>query len=317
MGRHDQLFKDLLQAFFGDFLRIVVPGIAPRLRPGEAEFLPKEYFTARPEGRRRELDLVARVPTERGEPEVVLVHVEVEGRARASMARRLWEYSMLVGLEYEAPVLPIVLYLRGGRPDVTKETFRRELFGEELVLFHYFALGLSRSQAERYLRRPEPLAWALAALMRPGSWQPSRHKLECLRSVAKADLDDERRVLLVDCVETYLQLEDEEAARFAASLAETANREVQAMEMTWSQKLEQKGLVRGRQEGIAEGRQEGIAEGRQEGMRALVLDLIEKRFGSLPAEARRRVEAIDSPQELSRLAARVLDARSLEEMGLG
>lgn len=300
MGRHDQLFKDLLKAFFGDFLVIVAPAIAARLRPAEAEFLSQEYFSRRPEGRRRELDLVARVPTLDGEPEAVLVAVEIEARARASMGRRLWEYAALLGVHHRAPVLPVVVYLRGGRPDLTLQTYRQEIFGQDLAHFSYFAFGLCPSRAERYLRRPEPLAWALAALMRPGSWPPSRHKLECLRRIAGAKLDDDRRVLLVDCVETYVELEGEEAATFEAALEEEQNREVQAMEMTWSEKLEHKGLERGR----------------QEGMRSLLLTQMENRFGPLPAKIRTQVEAIESPEELSRLAARVLDARSLEEMGL-
>lgn len=320
MGRHDQLFKDLLAAFLGDFLQIVVLGIAPRLRAAAADLLPTEHFTDHPEGRRRELDLVARVPTSTGEPEVTLVHVEVEGHARRGMARRFWEYSMLLRLKHRAPVLPIVVYLRGGEPDVTKNALREELFGEELVVFHHFAFGLARSEAERYVRRPEPLAWSLAALMRAGAWAPSRHKLECLRPIARADLDEARRFLLVNCVETYLELDEAETARFETLLAEESNQEVAAMEMTWAEKLEHKGLERGRREGIDEGRREGIDEGlqqgRREGMRALLLDLLEKRFGPLSRETRQAVGAIDSPQELSRLAERVLEARSLDEMGL-
>jgi Domain of unknown function (DUF4351) len=109
-------------------------------------------------------------------------------------------------------------------------------------------------------------------------------------------LNDDRRGLLVNCVGTYIQLEGEEAARFAAALEEEQNGEVQAMEMTWFDKVEHKG--------------------RQQGMQSLILGQMEKRFGPLPAETRKRVEAIDSTEELNRLAARVLDARSLDEMGV-
>jgi Domain of unknown function (DUF4351) len=312
MGRHDQLFKRLFELFLSDLLRLVAPGIARRLRVGEAELLPQEYFAGRPDGRRRELDLVARVPTAEGEPEAILVAVEAEARARASMGRRLWEYASLLGIHHALPVLPVVVFLRGGAPDITRQAYLQALFGEELAHFFFYAFGLSRSQAEQYLQRPEPLAWALAALMRRGSWTPSRHKLECLRRIASADLDDERRFLLVNCVETYLELEGEEAARFTAALAEEPNREVQAMEMTWSEKLEHKGLERGR----AQGRQEGREQGRQEGMRSLLLGLMEKRLGPLPTDVRRQVEAIDSAEELSRLAGRVLDARSWEDIGV-
>ncbi len=57
-------------------------------------------------------------------------------------------------------------------------------------------------------------------------------------------------------------------------------------------------------------------EGRTEGARDLVLDLLGQRFGSLSQEVQRRVAAIASPEELSRLAKRVYQVESLEELGL-
>ena len=74
---HDQLSKSLIKLFFPDFLRLIDPESAPRLRAGEATFLDKEDFTDWPAGDRRELDLLAKVPVERKEWPL-LVHVEIE-----------------------------------------------------------------------------------------------------------------------------------------------------------------------------------------------------------------------------------------------
>jgi flagellar biosynthesis/type III secretory pathway protein FliH len=98
--------------------------------------------------------------------------------------------------------------------------------------------------------------------------------------------------------------------------------------MTWAEKFEaqaverglQRGLEEGRergmQEGIQEGRQKGRQEGRQEGMREMLLYQLERRFPPLPDEVSRRLSAIDSQAELTRLAEKVISARSLEELGL-
>ena len=59
-----------------------------------------------------------------------------------------------------------------------------------------------------------------------------------------------------------------------------------------------------------------IEEGRQEGMRELVLRLLARRFAPLPAAVARRVSAMVSSEELATLADRLLEARSLEELGL-
>jgi hypothetical protein len=51
-------------------------------------------------------------------------------------------------------------------------------------------------------------------------------------------------------------------------------------------------------------------------MRETLLHQLESRFPPLPDEVSRRLSAIESKDELTRLAERVLSARSLEELGL-
>ena len=308
MTDHDQFFKNLLREFFGDLLRIVVPDLAQRLRVEEPTFLETELFTRFPEGRRRQLDLVARVSSVEGKPEIVLVHVEIEGEARRKMGRRLMNYAMQLWLEHERPVVPIVVYLEGGKPDVTREELGIEVFGQRFFSFWHLAFGLEKSSAAQYLVRPEPLAWGLAALMAPGARTTARHRLACLRPITAAELNDRQRFLLVNCVETYVQLDPTAREEYEALLAEKGNEEVAIMEMTWADRL--------RQEGFEVGVREGIKEGEEKGKRDLVLHLLERRFGPLPRATVKRVRALTSSEELSRLAARVLDAPSLEDLGL-
>lgn len=304
MTSHDQLFKDLLTSFFGDLLLLAAPRLARRLRPEAARFLSGELHTDLPEGSRRELDLVAEVPSREGEPELVLVHVEVEATARRGIGRRLWRYAMQLRLRHDRPVLPLVLFLAGGPRGIVWRTERERLWEVELATFRYLAWGLRASSAERFARREEPLAWALAALMRPRRWRPGRHKLACLRSIARADLDEARRFLLANCVETYLQLEDDEQAEYERLRDGDDDVEVREMEMTWAERMEKEYTER------------GVARGQLAGMRRLVLHLAERRWGGLDESARRRVEAMDSADALERLADRLLTARSPEEAGL-
>ena len=106
---HDQLFKDLLQTFFGDLLHIVLPGIAWHLDPARIRFLRDEHFTDLPVGRRRQVDLLAEVATRGGSPELVLVHVEIEARSHRRMARRLARYAMALHLRHAQPLVPMVV----------------------------------------------------------------------------------------------------------------------------------------------------------------------------------------------------------------
>lgn len=306
---HDQLFKTLLRRFFDDFLRIVLPEMATRLRLDRIRFLENELFTDVPDGEQRRLDLVAQVETSSGATELLLVHVEVEARARGRrMDHRMWRYAMQLRLRHRKPVIPIVLYLRGGPPDVTERVVEERFADRPLASFCYFVFGLARSEAADYLERPETLAPALASLMKHEGRSVAEHKLACLRPVARASVDDAARFLLVNCIETYVQLDDTTREEFERLLANEPTKEVAEMEMTWADTIEAKGLEKGMEK--------GLEKGRMDGMRSVIEEQLERRFGELPPRSRKRLAEIDSADGLSDLAGRVLDARSLRDLGL-
>src|SRR5436305_9880682 len=113
-GGHDQLFKDLIRTFSGDFLRLAAPGIASRLDLGGLEFLPTESWTDLPRGARRQPDLLARALAVGDGTPPVLLHIEVELRYRSALPARLWRYNRLISLRHDLAVHSVVLYLRGG-----------------------------------------------------------------------------------------------------------------------------------------------------------------------------------------------------------
>jgi len=168
---HDQLFKRVLEKFLKEFLELFFPAVARRLDFGTVTFLDKELPLDFPKGTTRQVDVVARLETHEGEPDIVLVHVEVQSRPERDFARRMFEYSALLWLRDRAPIFPVVLYLQGGK-GLTDEEYRLSLFGRELFRFRYATVGLARLRAEEYVGT-EPLGVALAALM-PGRGTPTR-----------------------------------------------------------------------------------------------------------------------------------------------
>jgi hypothetical protein len=208
---HDQVFKDLLGTFLLDLLTLVAPEPAGRLDLSRWKFLDKEVFTDWPRGRRRELDLLAEVPLAGRTDRTALVHVEIEARSGPQMGSRFAGYYMQIQLRHGRPVVPILLGLRRGRPGVHFNSVTDAALGPEIGRFSYYSLALSGLFAEEYLAKDQPLAWALAALMRPGSMSRAEHKMACLRRIVAASLADRHRMPLVNCVETYLQLTGRDA----------------------------------------------------------------------------------------------------------
>jgi hypothetical protein len=305
MPPHDRLFKSLLRAFLPDLLRLVAPGVAARLRLSRATFLDKELLAEGVHGGRREADLVARIPFRDGG--TLLVHVEIEARARRTMPQRLRIYAHRIQSLYDGQLLTILLNLHGGAPGIQRMRLEKEIPEPELSSFQYIAFGLAGCAAADYLERPEPLAWALAAVMRSGPMSRAEHKLACLRRIATARLNRDRKLLLKNFVEEYLTLTLEQAGEYKLLSARNQNREVLDMWMTWSEKIEEKG----RKEGLRLGQEKG----KKDGMRELLLHLLAQRFGPLPEAVRRQVEAITSTRRLTSLASKVLTARSLRDLG--
>jgi hypothetical protein len=194
---HDQLFKDLLRAFFREFMELFFPDVAARLDFSTVTFLDKEVFTDVPQGRQRTLDLVAQVQTLDGKRELVLIHTEVESQPkRRTFGKRMHEYYMMLRLRHRLPVLPVVACLSRGAGGLGTEVYEESLFGKPVLRFEYWRVGVSDLSAEEYLSSKNPLAYGLAALMQPGERHPAELKVECLLGIARALIDAARKALL-------------------------------------------------------------------------------------------------------------------------
>jgi hypothetical protein len=208
-------------------------------------------------------------------------------------------------------VIPIALCLRGGPPGISLGSVADAELGPTTNHFRFYLFCLEGSRAEDFLARDQPLGWALAALMRPETLSRAEHKMACLQRIAAAPLDDLRRFLLVNCVETYLQLTGRDAEELAALQARGHAEEVRSMgtrRLSWAEQFEEKGWYKGVES--------GWNQGMEVGARQTLLRLLGARFGPLSDDVKQRVEAIHSVERLNQIAEHLLVARSLEEMDL-
>ena len=243
--RHDQLLKTVLWTFFPELIDLVEPELARRLDPEGLESLDKELFTDLPQGRRREVDLLVRASLKDGAPRLVLVHVEIEGEFRSSHRVRMLNYYLQIrGRFPREPVLPIAIYLKGGPTGHEILNCVENVAGFEVLRFRFHGLGLSQEFAENHLDRANTLGWALASLMRSQRFQPAEQKLECLRRIASAGLDEARSYLLANIVETYLVLTGAEEERYKRKLTSELYEEVQIMQLTWKRSTTTAGTAR-------------------------------------------------------------------------
>jgi hypothetical protein len=171
------------------------------------------------------------------------------------------------------------------------------LFGQDYARLDYWRIPLGALNAEEYLKAEPVLGAALASLMdaQPGGRIDLR--LAALERIASSGLDAARQYLLVNFVETYLTLNEDEQAVYEGLLAEGGHMAVQALEMTWGEKL----------------RQEGREEGTLATKREMLLDVLRLRFGAVPETLMDTIMQADESR-LSQMFHRAVLASSLEEL---
>ncbi|HXG10230.1 MAG TPA: DUF4351 domain-containing protein [Gemmataceae bacterium] len=302
---HDQRFKTLIQAFFGDFLQLFFASWAQRLDCAAVEWLDKEVFPDPPEGPRRVLDLVAKVPTRQavpgqrsGEPEhwLALVHIEIESPDKATPLRpRMFRAYVHLRDRHELPVLPIALYLQVGLDGIGIDVYEERFWELQPVHFEYLYVGLPALDAVQYVEGENWLGVALAALMRIPPERAAWLGAEALRRLKDAPLTEQRRFLLGECVQAYLPLNEEQRREFDRLLATGPYRGVQAMNITWYER--------------------GVEKGVEKGQRELLREQLEERFGPLSLSVVDRLEQLPADR-LKALGRAMLRAQSLRELGL-
>ncbi|HLK56051.1 MAG TPA: DUF4351 domain-containing protein [Chthonomonadaceae bacterium] len=299
---HDQLFKDLLQAFFREFMELFFPEVAIRLDFTRVTFIDKETFTDVPTGAQRRADLVAQVYTLEGQPEIILTHIEVESDRTGDFPPRMSEYYMMLRLRRRLPVYPIVVYLSPGAGGITTERYEERVFDQLINLLIYQAVGLPDLQADDYLALANPLGPALSALMKASRLGKVAQKYQSLRAIAKSQINDARKALLTNIVETYLKLSPQQNAEFQQLVTDPESKEVLEMISVYEQ--------RGIEKGIEQGIEQGIVRGKRE----TLLRQLRLKFGDLPEGLQARIEALSDPDELDLLSDRIITAQNLEEV---
>ncbi len=295
---HDHLFKELLGAFFREFLELFVPDLAAQLRPGPIVFEDKETFDDLLTGHRHVMDLVARVRLRGGAGEIH-VHLEPQARWQRVFSQRMFDYGAVLWLRRRLPVYPIAVlsFPRPRKPQ--PDYFDIELPGLHVLRFRYRVVHLGALDWRDFEKRENPVAAALMARMHIAPEERPHVRLACLRLIARLDLDDAHTALLTGFVSTYLRLSPAEQTLFereAARVPRAERKKVMQFDGIWNEET----LAR------------GIAQGRREGALSIVHALLKNHLrGS--AQRRAAVDRLDV-RGLQRLATAAAGFESAEQL---
>jgi hypothetical protein len=314
---HDSPWKEALENRFPEFLEMLFPAIHAEVDwSRELEFLDKELqqVVQDAERGRRHADKLVKVWASDGSETWVLIHVEVQGDVEAAFAERMYVYHYRLFDRYKMDIVSL-----GVLADTTAafrpSAFRWARWGCEIA-FRFPTVKLLdwRSRWSELVASDNRFALVVMAQLEAKASveaeerQAAKFRLVRLmydRGYSRSDILELFRI-----IDWMIRLPDDLEREFLAAVYEME----EAKNMPYVISAERFGIEKGRLEGKLEGRLEGKLEGKLEGEAAILLRLIDRKYGSQALAAHReRVEQADA-QTLLEWAERVLTAETVEDV---
>jgi hypothetical protein len=272
---HDQLFKQLLETFFVDFIELFAPALPQYLQLSELTFLPQQYFTDLVDGDRKAIDILVQVPVKPNQIKegqanhTILVHIENQAASKADFNQRMFCYFAELYREYRLPIYPIALFSfdKPKRPEPNQ--LRINLPDLEVLTFNFQSIQLNQLNWRDFLENHNPVAAALMAKMNIAKKDRPKVKVECLRLLANLQLDPARTYLISGFVDAYLRLDQSEEQVFQTEIAkiQIVAEQEKVMELTTSW--------------MERGIEQGLEQGLEQERRSAISSIMELRYGSI------------------------------------
>jgi hypothetical protein len=285
---YDNFFKTILHRHFWDGLKIFHPQLYKDANKNEkVQFLEQELqkMTFDQKGSPERTDLLANVPLESGAEQLVIAHLEIQGRQGGDLPSRMNRYKEAIHLFHRKEPVGIAI-ITAQRPKGEKTFYSSEVYGVR-SLYEYINVVVKDLSDELLLDGDNRIGFVLyAAKCAWISGNDEGKKFRYLREISEMwarrgwDAEDKRIILIA--IEYLIRLNDEDYSRqfvaHVASLAESMGEEEKSM---YKSVFERVYTAQGREEGIEkgreEGREEGIGQGKIEVARSMLAD-------GLPAE---------------------------------
>lgn len=303
---HDQRFKELLREFVWELLELYFPWLAIRLVRG-LEWQPTEVFTNPPLGLVRRLDLLALVkqPLAQDKTQERLLHLEVESAdSLTEVRKKIGYYYPGIRGKHNVPVTTLAVYLRVGLQgqgwDEYAEADVSDQETEPVYRVRWRYVGLPALSAEEYLAGSNWLGVALSALMKIEPERKPWLRAEILRRLATECQENEyRKLLLINCVETYLPLEGAQEMEFLKLIREDPRyQEAKTMVLTTYDR----------------GKVDGKVEAQRETLYEVIVQLASPQCGTADESIQARLRQIEDVTLLRALVSAATTAHSWEQL---
>lgn len=313
-GRTDQdsAWKDILRQYFPEAITFFFPETAARIDWGRPyEFLDKEFAQIAPEAEvgKRYADQLVKVWLKQGEEAWLLLHVEVQAKAEAKFAARMFGYHIKIFERFGRHATGLAILCDGNarwRPEAYHVS-QPDL--ELLFRFGQVKLLDYHDRWDELEQSSNPFAVVVMAHLkaqetRKDSQSRKDWKFSLIRGMYERGYDRRDVVNLFRFIDWVMILPKGLERQFWQQL-QTYEEE---RRMPYISSVERMGIEQGIRQGIEQGIGQGI-----ERERSLILRLLARKVGELPEALQSQLQAL-SIDRLELLGEALLDFTSLADL---
>jgi hypothetical protein len=248
--------------------------------------------------------------------ERIILHAEFQRSRDETMARRVWEYNVLVECATKLPVYSVVLYLVEDGVVIESPYERRLCTGELIHWFKFRNIKLWEMSASE-LRKPG-MEGMLPLL--PLTQGGAEHEAI---DVMISDLARVKRRDLLPIAYSIAALVFPASSEESQWLKERFRPLLNLFQDSWAyqemvaegqQKGLQEGLQKGEQKGLQEGLQKGEQKGEQKTLQETCIRYVQKRFPALADHAKQQVSSVTDINRLHMVFDALMDATTADEV---
>jgi len=267
--KHDQIFKELINNFFAEFLEVFFPEVHADIDFESIKPLSEELFTDLLKGENRRVDIVIEAKL-KNQDTLIIIHVEPQSTYQKDFHQRMHNYFSLLYNKYRKPILPIAVFSYDGHY-VEENQFTIGFPFFHVLTFNFLMLELKKKNWREYLESDNPVAAALLCKMDYTKEEKVQVKFEFLRMITKMELDPARARFIIGFFEQYLELDEKEEEKLMEEINQQDNPEkFTQLPISWEEK--------------------GIRKGKEQELKKVVLEMLKE---ELPIDLIAKVTHMD------------------------
>jgi hypothetical protein len=317
---YDEAWKEAIDRYFPAFLEFFFPEMASQVDWSQGyEPLNTELQKIMPESEvgQRHSDVLVRITTLVGEETWIYLHIEVQSQVDKDFAERMYVYNYRIFDRYRKPLCSLAIL--GDTTDEWRPTLYQSSCWGWRVEMEFPIVKL----LDLYPYWPElekssnPFGIIAAAHLHASKFgrdsdDRRESKLRLSKALYISGFSEEDRFQLTSLLDWLLSLSERNAELFTLEMEEFE----EEIKMPYVTSYEKRGIRIGLEQGREQGREQGLEEGMERGreqalektvtsMRSVIIGILEKRFGDVPATLRERVAGISDLDGLSAMSLAV------------